>query len=89
MPATKSRKFDNASNWTLAIIYQDKETTEDTLTDNPATLGVYFTKWRLQPRATKMELSRYHLNSQTNTELRVYFDNRVSTLNTLNIMGFT
>ncbi|KAG5865230.1 hypothetical protein JTB14_013650 [Gonioctena quinquepunctata] len=64
MPETRSRKFGYADDWTLATGHRDSGIAGNTLTSDLTALSEYFRKWRLQPSATKTEVSVFHLNNK-------------------------
>lgn len=78
MPETRSRKFGYADDWAITTSHKDIDVTENVLTNVLTILCAYFRKWRLQPNATKTEVSTFDLNNKmANRELRVYFDNNL------------
>lgn len=64
LPETQSRKFCYADDIAVAIRHKDISVMENVLNDDLARLERYFHKWRLQPSATKTEVSCFHLNTR-------------------------
>ncbi|KAI5720173.1 hypothetical protein M8J77_002972 [Diaphorina citri] len=78
IPRTKSVKFGYADDWALATRSKNIEETENILTEDLKTIGIFFKKWRLKPNPTKTEVSCFHLaNALANTKLRVSFENHL------------
>lgn len=76
IPETRSRKFGYADDWVLATRCKSFEETEEILTADLHIVGKYFRKWRLQPNATKTEVSSFHLNNKlAGRILNIQFEN--------------
>jgi hypothetical protein len=75
LPATTSRKFGYADDWTLACQYPSFELGESTLNSDLQTLSQYLRNWRLLPNASKTEVTCFHLNNrEANRKLNVTFE---------------
>lgn len=82
MPDTKSKKYGYADDWALTTSCKTFEETEVILSADLKKLGKYFRKWRLQPNASKTEITCFHLNNKSaNRELRIQFENKWLTHN--------
>jgi len=69
---TRSRKFGYADDWVLATRCSAVGQSEETLTTDLEAVGKYFRKWRIQPNATKTEVTCFHLNNKlARRELRI------------------
>lgn len=91
MPETRSRKFGYADDWLLTTRCSSIEQSEETLTTDLEVVGKYFRKWRLQPNATKTEVTCFHLNNKlARRELNIQFENTLLTHNkTPKYLGIT
>lgn len=82
MPKTKSKKFGYADDWALTTQTKTMEEAEEILTEDLEAMGSYFRKWRLQPNASKTEVTCFHLNNKmAERKLNVYFENTLLTHN--------
>jgi hypothetical protein len=75
MPSTTSRRFGYADDWALTCQHRTFEAGESTLSSDLDKLGQYFRNWRLQPNASKTEVTCFHLNNRdANKSLNVTFE---------------
>lgn len=76
MPKTTSTKFGYADDWALTTQTKSMEEAEENLTNDLDVMGGFFRKWRLQPNASKTEVTCFHLNNKmADRKLKVCFDN--------------
>lgn len=82
MPETRSNKFGYADDWVLATRCNSIKLSEEILTADLEKMGKYFRKWRLQPNASKTEVSCFHLNNKlAREELNIRFEGAKLTYN--------